>query len=259
MFKVKKESSLLNFLKEKTALSGREIKRALESGACRLHGKIEKFGSVKLKVGDQLTFHLPKKIAVGTLKVLHQDSSLTLFNKPSGVVTAPEKGHHLVHRLDKGTSGVLLMARTLPMKRALEALFRKREVKKIYIALVKGTPRKEQGTIENKLGKKGAFQGQTLYGSSLTGKPAITHYKILKKGQGNALLELHPETGRTHQLRVHLSELGHPILGDLQYGRSVVFSKDVDRLCLHAYRLSFIHPKTGEKIQATAPLPKLFK
>ena len=259
MFRVKRESSLLAFLKKKTTLSGREIKRALEKGACRLNGKIERFGSIKLKVGDKVTFYPPKKVALGTLKVLHQDPSLTLFNKPSGIVSSPEKGHHLVHRLDKGTSGVLLMARTLSMKKKLEALFKKREVKKVYIALVKGIPRKGQGTIENKLGKKGVFQGQTLYGSSLTGQLAITHYKVLKKGKGFSLLELHPETGRTHQLRVHLSELGHPILGDLQYGRNTLFPKEIDRLSLHAYRLSFTHPKTGKKIQTTAPLPKLFK
>ncbi len=259
MFRIKEEESLLSFLKEKTKLSGREIKRALENGACRLNGKLERFGSITLKVGDKLTFHLPKKAAAGTLQVLYQDPSLTLFNKPSGITTTPEKGHHLVHRLDKGTSGVLLMARTLPMKKALETLFKKREVKKIYVALVKGTPRKEKGTIENKLGKKGAFHGQTLYGATQSGQLAITHYKILKKRKGYSLLELHPETGRTHQLRVHLAELGHPILGDLQYGREVTFPKTIDRLCLHAYRLSFIHPKIGEKIQATAPVPPLFK
>ena len=132
-------------------------------------------------------------------------------------------------------------------------------MKKIYIALVKGVPRKEKGTIENKLGKKGTFHGQTHYGSSPKGQLVITHYKILKKWKGYSLLELHPETGRTHQLRVHLSELGHPILGDLQYGRDTTYPKVIDRLCLHAYRLSFTHSRTGIKIQATAPIPSLFK
>lgn len=258
-FRVKTGGSLLQFLKEKTNLPGREIKRALDEGACRLNGKIERFGSLKLKVGDRVLFHPRKKVASGTLKILHQDPFLTLFNKPAGIVSVAETGHHLVHRLDKGTSGVLLMARTLLIKKALDLLFRKREVKKIYIALVKGVPRKETGTIENKLGKGGSFHGQTLYGSTPTGQKAVTHYKVLKKGKGYALLELHPETGRTHQLRVHLSELGHPILGDLLYGRDVSFPKEVDRLCLHAYRLTFFHPKTGKKVQSTAPLPQVFK
>ena len=259
MYRVKKESPLLMFLKEKTDLSGREIKRALESGGCRLNGRLERFASTKLKIGDKLTFRLPKAVPKQTLTILYQDSSLTLFNKPSGITTAPEKGHHLVHRLDKGTSGVLLMARTLPMKKALETLFKKREVKKTYIALIKGTPRKTQGTIENYLTKKGTFHGQTLYGSAPKGQRAVTHWKILKKEKGISLIELHPETGRTHQLRVHLSEMGHPILGDLQYGRDATFPASIDRLCLHAYRLTFLHPKTGKKIQATAPLPTLFK
>ncbi|MCB1082369.1 MAG: hypothetical protein KDK63_04415, partial [Chlamydiia bacterium] len=122
MFRVKKGSSLLQFLKEKTPLSGREIKRALENGACRLNGKIERFGSAKVAEGDRVTFHPTKKVPEGTLQVLYQDPTLTLFNKPAGTVSAPEKGHYLVHRLDKGTSGVLLMARTLPIKKDLEAL-----------------------------------------------------------------------------------------------------------------------------------------
>lgn len=259
MFRVKEEISLLQFLKEKTKLSGREIKRALDEGVCRLNGQIERFGSVKLKVGDKVLFRLPKHTENKVLSYLYQDPFLTLFNKPSGAVSTAEKGHYLVHRLDKGTSGVLLMARTLPMKKALETLFKKREIKKVYIALVKGVPRKEKGTIENKLGKKGSFHGQTLYGASQSGQKAITHYKVLEKKKGYALIELHPETGRTHQLRVHLAELGHPILGDLLYGRDITFPKEIDRLCLHAYRLSFLHPKTGQKVEGTAPLPQIFR
>ncbi|MEM8727930.1 MAG: RluA family pseudouridine synthase [Chlamydiota bacterium] len=258
MFTIKKEGSLLGFLKEKTSLSVREVKRALENGACSLNGKIERFGSTKLKIGDKATFYLPEKAPVGTLKILRQDRFLTLFNKPSGLVSTPEKGHYLVHRLDKGTSGVLLMARTVSIKKALEALFKRRELKKVYIALVKGFPHKESGTVDNKLGKKGTFHGQIFYGASKIGKQAVTRYKVLKKGRRASLLELHPETGRTHQLRVHLSELGYPILGDLQYGRDATFPKDIARLCLHAYRLSFIHPETGKKVTVTAPLPQLF-
>ena len=259
MYRVKEENSLLSFLKGKTDLSGREIKRALESGGCRLNGKLERFASTKLKEGDKVTFRLPRVLKKETLSILYQDPSLTLFNKPSGVTTAPEVGHHLVHRLDKGTSGVLLMARTLPMKKDLEALFKKREVKKTYIALIKGAPRKDQGTIDNRLSKKGTFHGQTLYGSAPNGQKAITHWKVLEKRKGASLVELYPETGRTHQLRIHMAEMGHPILGDLQYGRDVSFPEAIDRLCLHAYRLAFVHPKTQKKVQATSPLPALFK
>ena len=123
MDRVTEESSLLTFVKEKTDLSGRDIKRALESGGCRLNGRLERFASTRIKEGDKVTFRLPKILKKRTLSILHQDPSFTFFNKPSGVTSAPEQGHHLIHRLDKGTSGVLLMARTLPMKKALEALF----------------------------------------------------------------------------------------------------------------------------------------
>lgn len=257
--KVKQECSLLSFLKEKTKLSNREIKQALEQGGCRLNGKIERFASTSLVPGDTLAFRLPEKASQEKYAILHQDTSLTLFNKPSGLITEAPHGHFLVHRLDKGTSGVILMARTLSMKNSLELLFRKKEIKKIYIALVQGIPKKKEGTIATSLAKKGTFHGQTLYGSAPHGKEAITHYKVLKKRKGFSLIELHPETGRTHQLRVHMAEMGHPILGDLQYGRDVSFSHDVNRLCLHAYRLSFKHPKTGQMVQALAPLPALFK
>lgn len=259
MFRVKKPSSLLAFLKEKTSLSGREIKRTLEHGGCRLNGKIERFASTKVVAGDAVSFRKPLILKKEPWKILYQDSSLTLFNKPSGETTQAPSGHHLVHRLDKGTSGVLLMARTPSMKKSLEALFKKREVNKTYIALILGVPRKEEGTIHNLLKKKGAFHGQTLYGSAPTGQKAITHWKVIDKRKGRTLIELHPETGRTHQLRVHMAEMGHPILGDLQYGRMATFPPEIDRLCLHAYRLSFLHPKTGKRIQATAPVPKLFK
>ena len=135
MYRVKKEGSLLSFLKEKTDLTGREIKRALESGGCQVNGKLERFASTKLKAGDSIFFRTPKGYPKKEMKILFQDSFLTIFNKPSGLVTTPLNRHLLVHRLDKGTSGVLLMARTQELKKALEDLFKKREIKKVYVAL----------------------------------------------------------------------------------------------------------------------------
>ena len=256
MFTIKQSCSLLAFLRKQTDLSGKEIKRMLEQGACRVNGVIERFASTQLQKGDKVSFHPSPTASQETMTILYEDPDLFIYNKPSGI---PTKGNHLVHRLDKGTSGVLLVARNASMQKKLEALFKKREIKKAYIALVKGVLRKEQGVIENKLAKKGTFHGQSIWGSSPNGSLAITHWKCLKKGKGVSLVELQPLTGRTHQLRVHLSEMGHPILGDLQYGRNVAFPKEVNRLCLHAYRLSFIHPKTGKRLQATAPVPRLFK
>jgi len=259
MYRVKKEESLLSFLKEKTDFSGREIKRALESGGCHVNGKLERFASTKLKIGDTVSFRAPKAYQKQEMEILYGDPSLTIFNKPSGLVTAPFTRHFLVHRLDKGTSGALLMARTQEMKKALEALFKKREVKKVYIALVSGNVPNDQGTIDNKLTKKGSFHGQTIYGSAPHGQRALTYWKVLMRKEGKTLMELRPETGRTHQLRVHMAEMGHPILGDLQYGRKLVFPKEVDRLCLHSYQIEFEHPKLQKKVVANAPLPQLFR
>ena len=256
MFVVKQSCSLLAFLRKQTDLSGKAIKRMLEQGACRVNDVIERFASTSLQKGDKVSFHPPPTVSQETMTILYEDPDLIIYNKPSGLTT---QGKHLVHRLDKGTSGVLLVARSPSMQKKLEALFKKRKVKKTYITLVKGRLRKEKGVIENKLAKKGTFHGQSIWGSFPNGSLAITHWKCLKKGKCISLVELHPLTGRTHQLRVHLSEMGHPILGDLQYGRNVTFPKEVNRLCLHAYRLSFIHPKTGKRIQATAPVPRLFK
>lgn len=256
MFTVNKSCILQAFLRKQTDLSGKAIKRALEQGACRVNGVIERFANTPLQKGDKVSFKLPSENPQESMEILYEDSELVIYNKPSGMTT---QGKYLVHRLDKGTSGVLLVAKNGPIQKKLEDLFKKREIKKTYIALVKGSLRKEQGMIENKLGKVGEFQGQTLYGSHPQGLTATTHWKCLQKGKGVSLVELVPHTGRTHQLRVHLREMGHPILGDLQYGREVVFPEEVHRLCLHAYRLSFLHPKTGKRIQATAPVPLLFK
>ena len=262
--------SILTFLKEKMNLPGQTLKRAIDQGALRLNGAIERFSSAKLAKGDLLTFD-PSKVQEKkdfTLPILQEDDGYLLCSKPSGLVSDQEvfkkllkRQVYLVHRLDKDTSGVILVATTQKMQKKLEALFKKREVRKVYMALVKGSMRRKSGTIDNRLMKKTTYQGQAIWGSTSSSKGlrAITHWKCIQKGKGRELVQCEPETGRTHQLRVHLSEMGHPILGDVHYGREVKFPAEIDRLCLHAYRLIFYHPDTGKKVQATAPLPKLFK
>lgn len=262
--------TILTFLKEKLEISGQSLKRAIDEGALRLNGVVERFSSVQLQKGDLLAFDSSKlqvKKAF-TLPILQEAEGYLLCSKPSGLVTDREvfkkllkRQVYLVHRLDKDTSGVILVATNQKMQKKLEALFKKREVRKVYMALVKGAMRQESGTIDNRLMKKKTYQGQAIWGSTSSpkGLRAITHWKCVKKGSGKSLVQCEPETGRTHQLRVHLSEMGHPILGDVHYGRTVKFPREIDRLCLHAYRLIFYHPETGEKVQVTAPLPKLFK
>jgi len=262
--------TILTFLKEKLEISGQSVKRAVDQGALRLNGVVERFSSIKLKTGDVLALDQSKFQAkkAFTLPILQEAEGCLLCSKPSGLVSDREvfkkllgRQVYLVHRLDKDTSGVILVATNQKMQKKLEALFKKREVRKVYMALVKGTMRQASGTIDNRLMKKKTYQGQAIWGSTSNpkGLRAITHWKCVRKGNGKSLVQCEPETGRTHQLRVHLSEMGHPILGDVQYGRTVKFPGEIDRLCLHAYRLIFYHPETGKKVQVTAPLPKLFK
>lgn len=265
----KKGEPLLSFLQKELDLSGKAIKRALEQGACRVNGKIERFASIRLNKGDVIAFDsnkIPSSSKTFSLPILLEDNAFLICNKPTGLVSDAKafsallkQKVFLVHRLDKETSGVIVVAKTQMMQKTLEVLFRKREVTKTYFAIVKGRVRKPEGLIENHLVKKKTYQGQSVWGSQEKGLLAVTKWKCLKKEKDTSLLQCQPQTGRTHQLRVHLSEMGHPILGDLLYGRHVMFPARVNRLFLHAYRISFIHPKTKKRAQATAPIPQAFK
>ncbi len=190
--------------------------------------------------------------------VLFEDKDLLIINKPSGVVS---EGKFLVHRLDKETSGVLVLAKNQSMQEAMEALFKKREVHKIYLAIVDGKVAQDEGVIDNALGKIHSYQGQTIYRAvdAKKGKRAITSWKCLKRGKQASLLQCEPYTGRTHQIRAHLSGMGHPILGDVQYGKRFCCTFHPQRNMLHAYRIQFKHPSTGQKMDIVAPIPSDFK
>jgi RluA family pseudouridine synthase len=166
----------------------------------------------------------------------------------------------LLHRLDKDTTGVLLFARNEVAAKEIENLFKKRHIKKTYLAIVRGIPSKSSGIIKNYLGKLHTYHGQTIWGavSENKGLPAKTFWKIKKKCGDASLLICHPETGRTHQIRAHLSELGHPILGDHQYGGTTTGLYHPERVLLHASELTFEHPTTKKMIHIKSPLPEDF-
>jgi len=265
---------LLQFLREHCAEapSVKAIKRAIEFKRCTVNGQIVTFSSRVLKENDLVVlskgaFQEKEK---ETAKILFEDKDLLILNKPPDVVSdirslcalfPHHKSLHLVHRLDKETSGALLLAKTEKMKEEMIDLFKKREIHKVYLALVDGVVSKEEGKIDNYLGVKHAYQGQTIYGSvdPKKGKRAITLWKCLKRGKNVSLLLCDLHTGRTHQLRAHLSGMGHPILGDVQYGKRFRSELKPERHLLHAYEISFSHPRTGEKIHIKAPIPSDFK
>ncbi len=208
--------------------------------------------------------------------VVHEDTDLLVVAKPAGVVVHPgagptgatlaaglirrfpdladmeEQRWGLVHRLDKDTSGVLLVARTPAAHAALQSQLRRREIARSYLALVAGDPAAATGTIDAPLGRDPNVP--TRRALRHDGKPARTHYRRLASWGDVALLEVHLETGRTHQIRVHLASIDHPVVGDRVYGSRGRCRGDPGRQWLHAYRLVFTHPHTGVATTAESGL-----
>lgn len=196
--------------------------------------------------------------------IIYQDDNLIAINKPSGLAVQGGSGvefsvndllsylpncesPQLVHRLDKDTSGVLLIAKNKNAAEFLTQSFKEKTIKKTYLALVCGVVKKAQGEIKIPLLKKFVGKNEKVYPDA-SGKEAITFYKRLKIFNDYSLLELQPLTGRTHQLRVHCKEIGHPIINDVKYGTVAVLRKNLSsRLCLHALKIEFIDP-SGKKI-----------
>ena len=217
------------------------------------------------------------------LSILYEDENLLFVNKPAGIVCHPSQGHltdslasgvaayfleqeelsqvHLIGRLDKDTSGILGIAKNKVTAERMIALREQGKVQKEYLALVNGCPPKEEGSIE--IGMKEYRNRESGDGRlrmcrdiSSSGKHAMTHYQVIQRLSGYTLCRVHIETGRTHQIRFHMAQIGCPLMGDDLYGSSMKQSeKAIDRTALHAYRSCFSHPFTGEKVELTAPLP----
>lgn len=221
-------------------------------------------------------FHVKPKISAEKLKKflalkIFEDENIFVINKPSGLATQGGSGidisvddliatkkWQLVHRLDKDTSGILLIAKNSKSAEFLTDAFRNKTVKKTYLALVKGSMKKKQGVINIPLKKKMFGKNEKVAPDFSQGKEAITEFKVLRDEVDFTLLELSPLTGRTHQLRVHCKELGHPILNDVKYGGLKVLQKNIcKRLCLHAYKIE-IEDYFGESLKLETELPEFY-
>jgi 23S rRNA pseudouridine955/2504/2580 synthase len=254
-----KGQRLLAFLRENCpdAPSVKALKRSIEGKRCRINGKIETFSTHILREGDEVEIEIASE-GNARLKpiLLWEDEVLAAYDKPPGVVCEPKTfPGKLVHRLDKETSGVILVAKSEKTLQQMIELFRKKKVQKEYLAIVDGLVRDKTKTISSKLAPRHHFQGQTLYGSSPAGQEAITEWELIALGTKSSLLRCRPITGKTHQLRVHLKEAGHPIVGDYQYARAFQCPCEAKRHLLHAYRIVFPHPETHEEKEIIAPLP----
>jgi len=203
------------------------------------------------------------------IQILHFDEHILVINKPANLPVLPdgwepdapylvkmlEEEHGkiwVVHRLDKITSGVMVFARTAEAHRELNRQFEQHEVEKIYHAVVEGVPPWDEHTARHMLQTNVGRKHRTVVVRK-KGKPSETHFKVLERGQAEALVEAHPKTGRTHQVRVHLSALGFPILGDILYGAQE--TDLIARPALHALALTFTHPIAKERVTYSAPIP----
>lgn len=253
--KVEAPMSLLAYLRAHCPSypSVKALKRAIDRKQCKINGCVERFSTHPVRKGDILEINLEKSPESVKSVVLYEDDSIIAYNKSPHTLSDPPKGLFAVHRLDKETSGVLLFAKDLKSQERICALFAERKIEKQYLALVDGAVEKERWTEENLLGKIQSFDGGAIYGSVPYGKNAITHFQCLKKTDYASLVLCKPVTGRTHQIRAHLKESGHPILGDWHYSSRFRCSFEPRRHLLHAYSLNF--PGT----QIIAPLLEDFQ
>ena len=251
--------------------------RLLAGGAVRVDGAV-RAKSHRLEGGEQVELE-PREAAVPEIepedvpfRVVYEDEHLLVVDKPAGVVVHPGAGHAsgtlvhglagraaggeedrpgIVHRLDRDTSGLLVVARSDEAHERLQQLIRERQVERRYTALVRGRPRSWRGTIDAPIGRDRDDPTRRSLDTD-TPREAVTHFEVAELLGGHALLDVRLETGRTHQIRVHLAAIDLPVVGDPVYG---VPESALGRQFLHANRLAFTHPFNGERVEVESPLP----
>ncbi|MEI8235232.1 MAG: RluA family pseudouridine synthase [Verrucomicrobiota bacterium] len=266
-------------------LSRSRLQALIKEGHILVDGRTVKPGE-KLRPGQQISIQEPEAVPVpGTeaedipLEILFEDADLLVLNKAPGMVVHPAAGnpggtlvnallHHcgalsaiggeqrpgIVHRLDKETSGCIVVAKNDAAHQSLARQFAGRTVLKVYLALAAGRLRSQTGVINAPIGRHPVHRKKMAVAAAGKGRLAVTDYRVLRELPGASLVECTLHTGRTHQIRVHLHHLGHPLLGDLLYGRRGGYSRQM----LHAWRLGFTHPRTGAWMEFQAPLPQDF-
>jgi 23S rRNA pseudouridine1911/1915/1917 synthase len=281
-FKIRLDKFLANQLPE---ISRSQIQRDIEGGLAEVNGEIIASSHLAIRLNDKVTYKPSEKpddslkASNTPLKVLYNDHGLLIIDKPAGMTVHPGAGFKgetlasallfnfkdiavvgeehrpgIVHRLDKDTSGVILVAKTPEMYEFLKDAFAQRRIKKEYIALVLGNVEKQHGVIESPIGRsKSDFRKQTTK-NSVEAKPAITEYQVLEHLDGYSLILVKLHTGRTHQIRVHMASIGHPLIGDELYGNKQTQRSDLKRQFLHAKRIEVQLPDSTW-IEAESALP----
>ena len=276
------------------------LQKLIRGGEVAVNDKVAKQPSYQLQHGDRVCLTLPAPRPLDTLQpekialdILHEDSHLIVLNKPAGMLVHPANGVNvgtlvnallahcrgdlsgiggverpgIVHRLDKNTSGILVVAKTDVVHRGLSVQFERHSITRQYVAVVCSTPTKTSGTIDAQIARSRRDR-RRMTTVETGGRHAVTHYEVLETYPKFALVQLMLETGRLHQIRVHLQHIGHPVAGDAIYGGEQRALNDADttqlkqalaqlkRQALHARLLGFVHPATGKNLTFSAPMPK---
>ncbi len=263
------------------------IQKLIEQQSILVNGAETK-SNYKLRKNDRVEVSIPDPVPLEVqaeaieLNVVYEDEDLIVINKPQGMVVHPAHGNYtgtivnallshcdnlsgingvmrpgIVHRIDKDTSGIIVIAKTNEAHVSLSEQLKEHSITRCYNALVEGRLKKDSGTIETLIGRN-PKERKEMAVVERNGKRAVTHYRVLDSFENHTLVEARLETGRTHQIRVHMAYIGHPIVGDPVYG----YKKqrfDTEGQLLHARILGFVHPRTGEYMEFEAPLPKYFQ
>lgn len=269
------------------------MQKLIDEGHCKVNGKGVK-ANYKLRLGDRIEAVVPDPVPLEVepeniaLDIVHEDDDIIIINKPQGMVVHPAHGNYsgtvvnallehcknlsdynsltgingvmrpgIVHRIDKDTSGIIVIAKNNEAHLSLSEQLKEHSINRKYIALLEGRMKNDSGVVETLIGRNPKDRKQMAV-VSVNGKKAVTHYRVLERFENNTLIEAVLETGRTHQIRVHMAYLGHPVVGDTVYGYKKQRFETKGQL-LHAKILGFIHPIRKEYVEFEAPLPDYFE
>ena len=275
------------FLADSQDLTRSFLQKILKEGEVIVNGKSVK-ANYKLRKGDRIEFEIPEAVEPDIvaedipLSILYEDADVLVVDKPKGMVVHPSAGHYtgtlvnavmyhckgelsgingvlrpgIVHRIDRDTTGSIIICKNDMAHNEIARQLKEHSINRRYRAIVTGVLKDEEGTIEGAIGRD--KKDRKKMAITADGKPAVTHYRVLQRFKHYTYVECVLETGRTHQIRVHMASIGHPLLGDEVYGRRSDKYK-CEGQCLHAMTLGFHHPRTGEYIEVNAPLPPYFE
>ena len=261
------------------------LQKLIKDGEVLVNGKTVKAG-YQLTKGDEVSVNIPepKELDVEPQKmdldIVYEDDDVILINKPKGMVVHPAPGHTtdtlvngllyhckdnlsgingvarpgIVHRIDRDTTGILIVCKNDMSHNSIAAQLKEHSITRRYRALVHGNVKNDTGTVEGPIGRH-SVDRKKMSINERNGKPAVTHYTVLERFGNYTLIECVLETGRTHQIRVHMTSIGHPLVGDEVYGPAKCPFKGLQGQCLHAMVLGFVHPRTGEYIEFSSELP----